>query len=182
MRKLVVFVCLLLPAACAKPAADTKSPASGSNGSNQQATATSSGPARIKSTDVVKVTPQELTLAKGQSDYAVVRLQIQNGYHVNANPASFPYLIATDLQIPPASGISVSFVTYPDPLTKTFSFADAPLKVYEGDTTVKAMLKATPAAETGKHNLSAKLRVQACDDQVCYPPGTIDLTIPVSVK
>jgi hypothetical protein len=44
------------------------------------------------------------------------------------------------------------------------------------------MLKATPAAEPGKHNLSAKLRVQACDDQVCYAPGTIDLTIPVTVK
>jgi len=47
---------------------------------------------------------------------------------------------------------------------------------------VTPMLKAAPSAETGKHNLSATLRVQACDDQVCYAPGTIDLTIPVTVK
>jgi hypothetical protein len=131
---------------------------------------------------VVKVTPEELTLAKGESGYAVVRLQIQNGYHINANPASFPYLIATELQLPPASGITVSFVIYPEPLTKTFAFADQPLKVYEGDTAVKAMVRATPAAAAGQHNLSAKLRVQACDDQVCYVPGTIDLTVPVTVK
>ena len=130
----------------------------------------------------MKVTPEELTLAKGASGDAIVHLQIQNGYHINANPATFPYLIPTNLAITAASGVSVEFITYPDPLSKTFSFADAPLKVYEGDTLVKAKLKAAPSAETGKHNLSAKLRVQACDDQVCYAPGTIDVTIPVAVK
>jgi len=56
------------------------------------------------------------------------------------------------------------------------------LKVYEGETIVKAMLKAGPSAQAGRHNLSAKLRVQACDDQVCYPPGVMDLSVPVAVK
>jgi hypothetical protein len=56
------------------------------------------------------------------------------------------------------------------------------LKVYEGETIVQAMVKAGPAAETGRHNLSAKLRVQACDDAVCYAPGTMDLSVPVTVK
>jgi len=109
-------------------------------------------------------------------------VQIQQGYHINAKPPSFSYLKATELELTPANGLSVAFITYPDPLTKSFSFADAPLKVYEGDTLVKAKLKAAPSAETGKHNLSAKLRVQACDDQVCYAPGTIDLTIPVAIR
>jgi DsbC/DsbD-like thiol-disulfide interchange protein len=177
LRKFIVFVFLLLSTACAKPAAETNQPGTAS----KQAAATNNQP-RVTSTNVVKVTPEELTLAKGESAYAVVRLQIQHGYHINANPPSFPYLKATELELAPASGISVSFVTYPDPLTKTFSFADGPLKVYQGDTTVKAMLKAAPAAAAGQHNLSAKLRVQACDDQVCYAPGTIDLTIPVTVK
>ena len=176
MRKLVVIVCLLPAAACTKPPAETTQPSpAATNNANSNA-------GRIKSTDVVKVTPQELTLAKGKSGYAVVRLQIQNGYHVNANPATFPYLIPTELKIAPASGISVSPVAYPKPVTKTFSFADEPLKVYEGDLTLEAMLNVTAEAETGQHNLSAKLRVQACDDQVCYVPGTIDLTIPVEVK
>ena len=177
MRKLIVLVCVLLSAACTKPAADTKQA-----GTESKGPATNNPAKHIASTDVVKVTPEELTLAKGESAYATVRLQVQNGYHINANPASFPFLIATELQVPPASGITVSLVTYPNPLTKTFAFNDQPLKVYEGDTSVKAMLKATPAAQSGKHNLSAKLRVQACDDQVCYAPGTIDLTIPVTVK
>ena len=155
----------LLLVACAKPAADTKQKPP------------------IASTDVVKATPEELTLAKGESAYANLRVQIQDGYHINANPPSYSYLIGTELNLTPASGISVDFVKYPDGLTKNFSFApDGPLKVYEGEAIVKPMIKAAPSAETGKHNLSAKLRVQACDDQVCYAPGTIDLTIPVTVK
>lgn len=168
----LITIVLLLSAACTKPAADTNQPSSAASGE----------PPRIASVDVVKATPEELTLAKGESGYAIVRLQIKNGYHINANPPTFPYLKATELELTPANGISVDFVVYPDALTKTFSFADEPLKVYEGDTIVKVMLKAGPAAQTGKHNLSAKLRVQACDDTVCYPPGVMDLSVPVAVK
>ena len=168
---LIAIFCLLF-AACTKPTGET----------NQSASAGSSDRPPIASTDVVKATPEELTLAKGESGYAIVRLQIQNGYHINANPPAFPYLKATELELTPANGISVDFVSYPDALTKKFSFADEPLKVYEGETIVKAMLKAGPGAETGKHNLSAKLRVQACDDQVCYAPGVMDLSVPVAVK
>ena len=132
--------------------------------------------------DVVKATPQETTIASGESGVALVRLQIKTGYHVNANPPSQSYLKPTEIELKPAEGISVEFITYPDPLVKSFAFSETPLKVYEGNTLVKAKLKAAPSAETGKHNLSAKMRVQACDDQVCYAPGTIDLTIPVAVK
>jgi len=163
LRKLFLLACLLLVAACSKPAVNKE-------------------PAQVSSTSVVKVIPEEITLAKNTSGDAVVRLKVQDGYHVNANPASFSYLIPTELKVTPASGVSVDFITYPDPVTRTFSFADEPLKVYEGDTMVKANLKAAPSAETGKHNLSAQLRVQACNDQVCYPPGQIEVTIPVTIK
>ena len=166
----LITIVLLLSAACTKPAGETNP------------TAGTGEPPRIASTDVVKATPEEISLAKGESGYAIVRLQIRNGYHVNANPPTFPYLKATELEVTPANGISVDFVSYPDALTKTFSFADEPLKVYEGETIVKAMLKAGPSAQSGKHNLSAKLRVQACDDTVCYPPGEMSLSVPVAIK
>lgn len=136
----------------------------------------------IRSVDVVEARPEEVTLAVGDSGEATVRLQITNGYHVNANPPTFPYLKPTELEITPAEGIAVEFMTYPDPLTKKFAFSEQPLAVYEGETIVKARLKADKTAKPGKHNLSAKLRVQACDDKVCYAPGTLDVIVPVNVK
>jgi DsbC/DsbD-like thiol-disulfide interchange protein len=148
----------------------------------QPAQQTESEPPRINSVDVVKATPQEITLAAGESGETVVQLQIKNGYHVNANPPSASYLKATEIEIKPADGIKIEWIAYPDPLVKKFSFSETPLKVYEGQTNLRLKLKAEKSATSGKHNLSAKLRVQACDDQVCYAPGAMDLTVPVNIK
>jgi DsbC/DsbD-like thiol-disulfide interchange protein len=136
----------------------------------------------IRSVDVVKAAPQQVTLAAGESAEAVVKLEIKNGYHVNANPPSFPYLKPTELQITSSDGISVQSMRYPDPLTKKFAFAEKPLAVYEGETTLKANIKADKSTKPGTHNLAAKLSVQACDEAVCYAPGTMDVTIPVNIK
>ena len=91
-------------------------------------------------------------------------------------------MIATELTLTPDEGFSVGFINYPSPLTKKFSFSDEPLAVYEGETAIKILLKAANSVTTGRHSFAGKLNVQACDDQVCYPPGTIDLSIPVTVK
>jgi len=139
-------------------------------------------PPSINSVDVVKAQPQEATLAPGESGQMLVVVQITNGYHVNANPPSQPYLKPTELELKPTDGISVESVTYPDPLLRTFAFSDTPLKVYEGDTQLKVRLKADKKVASGKHNLSAKLRVQACDEKVCYAPGALDVVVPVNIK
>jgi DsbC/DsbD-like thiol-disulfide interchange protein len=168
MRKrilLAVFCCLLT--ACARAQFVEKD---------------ADGP-QINSVDVVKVLPQEITLAPGASGDLLVRLEIKDGYHVNANPPSQSYLKATEIELKPAEGISVEFITYPDPLMRTFSFSQGtPLKVYEGATNLKVRLFADKTTKPGIHNLSAKLRVQACDDKVCYAPGALDVTVPVNVK
>lgn len=139
-------------------------------------------PPSINSVDVVKVQPQEATLAPGESGETLVLIQITNGYHVNANPPSQPYLKPTELELKPTDGISLESITYPDPLVRTFGFSDKPLKVYEGNTQLKVRLKADKKATPGKHNLSAKLRVQACDEKVCYAPGALDVVLPVNIK
>ena len=137
---------------------------------------------RIASVDVVQATPQPFAVSAGSSGEATVRLTIQSGYHVNANPPTYPYLKATELEIAPDDGISVGQVKYPAALNKKFLFAEKPLAVYEGETELKAAIVADKSAKPGERSLSAKLRIQACDEQVCYPPGTLNLSIPVSIK
>lgn len=166
--------CLWLLAVCCLATACAKAPTNDTQNTSE--------PPAINSVDVVKANAQELRVAAGESGEALVRLQITDGYHVNANPASFSYLIATQLELTPADGVAVEFITYPDPLTRKFSFSEKPLAVYEGETTLKARLKTDKASKPGTHNLSAKLRVQACDDKVCYAPGSIDLVVPVNIK
>lgn len=137
---------------------------------------------QVRSVDVVKTVTQPVEIAAGSSGEAIVRLTIQNGYHINANPPTYSYLIATVLEAPPANGVSLGKVSYPKPLSRQFVFAEKPLAVYEGDTEVKATVKAEKSAQPGQQSLAAKLRIQACDEAVCYAPGTLDLVIPVSIK
>lgn len=174
----ITVACLLLlvvTMACSKPAG---------NSANEPAatTATSPAPQRITSESVVKVEAQPVEIPAGGSAEAVVRVAIQSGYHINANPPTYPYLKATELEISPADGVSLGSVKYPIGLSKKFSFAEKSLAVYEGETELKAALKADKSAKPGQRSISARLRIQACDDQVCYPPGTLELAIPVNIN
>jgi thioredoxin:protein disulfide reductase len=166
LKSIIIFSLCLLVTGCdrSQPPANTQSNAA------------------VTSAGVAKAMPIETNITRGESGEAIVRLKIDHGYHVNANPPSFAYLIPTQLELTPANGISVESISYPNALTKKFSFSEQPLAVYEGEADVKVRLKTGTSATAGVHNLSAKLRVQACDDQVCYAPGSIDLTLPVNIK
>ena len=137
---------------------------------------------RIASIDVVKVSPEEVTISAGGSGVASVRLAIDTGYHVNANPPTFPYLKPTELIFKATPSISISSVKYPGATTRKFQFAEKPLAVYEGEAIIKVDLKVNKGTPQGKQNLSGTLRVQACDEEVCYAPGEREIVIPVNIK
>lgn len=145
-------------------------------------TAPSPAGQKITSEGVVKATVQRLELPAGGSAETTVRLTIQNGYHVNANPPTFAYLKATALEVSAGDGVSVSFVTYPKGVEKKFVFAEKELAVYEGETDLKVTLKSDKTAKKGERSIPARLRIQACDEQVCYPPGSLELTIPININ
>ncbi len=111
-----------------------------------------------------------------------VELVISPGYHVNANPATFPYLIATEVQPGKVDGVTIADkLTYPPPKMENFSFAEAPLAVYEGSVTIPIPMKAAAGA-TGQRTIPFKIRVQACDTEKCFPPATLDAALPIDLN
>ena len=142
----------------------------------------SSEPAKITSNSVVKVSAAPMEVVAGQSNEAIIKINTQSGYHINANPATFEYLKATELDLPDTPEVFVDYIYYPNPQVKKFPFSEQPLRVYEGETQLRVMLNAEKNATKGPRTISAKLNVQACDDKVCYPPGTVDVSIPVTIK
>jgi hypothetical protein len=137
---------------------------------------------KVTSVGVVKVTTPRVSLTQGATTEGSLILNIEKGYHVNANPPSYAYLKATELEVSPGEGVSAVSVSYPPALMRKFSFEENQLAVYEGETRLKVTLKADPAARLGERHLSVRLRIQACDDEVCYPPGSMDVSIPVDVR
>ena len=137
---------------------------------------------RITSESVVKATAQGVEIPVGGAGEAIVKVTVQSGYHINSNPPSYPYLKATELVMADTGGVSVEYVVYPKPLIKKFAFEEKPIQVYEGETQLKVALRVARTASKGQRSIPAKLRIQACDEQVCYPPGSIEVVIPVLIK
>ena len=137
---------------------------------------------KITSESVVKVAVQGAEIPVGGFGKAIVRVTVKSGYHINSNPPTFPYLKATELEMADTDEISLNSVFYPKALVKKFAFSDEPLHVYEGETPLTVALGAAKTAKKGQQSIPAKLRIQACDDQICYPPGSIEVVIPVLIK
>lgn len=133
------------------------------------------------SPDVVRASAAAVSIRAGSSVEAAVELAITNGYHINANPATYPYLIPTKLDIAPEPGIKAGAPVYPTPLTKKFSFDEKPLAVYEGVARIKLPLDVEQSTAKGARTLRAHIRVQPCNDQACFPPRTIEAVIPLTI-
>ena len=113
---------------------------------------------------------------------AVIALSISPGFHINANPATFSYLIATEVTANKLEGINIGAPVYPAAVERKFQFAEKPLAVYEGEASIKLNLRAEANATTGRKSLPINVRVQACDEEQCFPPATINTTIPVTLQ
>ena len=152
---------------------------SGCKHSNAPVASSSPTPAEISSSDqVVKPYAHFIPTSSPQTNLELV---ISPGFHINANPASFPYLIATEVRPGKTDGIAVSDkLTYPPPRMETFAFADTPLAVYEGSITIPIPLTPEPGAK-GQRTISFEIRVQACDREKCYPPSTLDASLRVDL-
>ena len=138
------------------------------------------GPAR--QAQPVTATVEEVRLDAGGAGEASVRLDIADGYHVNANPASDKFFIPTELRAEPQEGITPGKPVYPPGESRKLGFADKPLALYEGSVVIKLPLRADANALKGRHTLRAKLRVQPCNDEACLPPRDIDAPIPVTIN
>lgn len=137
---------------------------------------------KITSLGVVRAEPVPTEISTGSSGEVTVHLVIQPGYHVNANPPTYPYLKATELKLGASAGISAGKVSYPKPVNRKFGFAEGPLDVYEGETDLRLVLMVEKSASKGQRSVPATIGIQACDDEVCYPPAVMNLMIPVTIK
>lgn len=177
-RLVLVTLVIALSCACADNSSTANAPAN-----SPQANANAATPAPKSPLEgIVRASADEVEARAGESVGAAVRLSIASGYHVNANPATERFLIPTSLEVKPEAGISVDKITYPQPLTKKFPFAETPLAVYEGDARITMSVSVPRDAAPGQHALAARLRVQPCDDEKCYPPTTVETSIPVMIR
>lgn len=116
--------------------------------------------------DHVRVTAVDRVV--GDTDQVVVTVEIDAGFHINANPASFDYLIPTMLNL---AGQAPLRVAYPPPIRFKPKFSDDVLAVYDGTIRIAAEFPRGALARIPR--LSGGVTAQACTDEICLPPADL---------
>ena len=111
---------------------------------------------------------------------ASVALQLRDGYHVNSNTPSDAYFIPLRLTWSPGP-VEVVSVIFPKPQMEKLAFSEKPVSIFTGNFEVVTKFKAAAGAPLGQNVVTGKLRYQACNDRMCLPPRTLDLSLPVEV-
>ncbi len=104
-----------------------------------------------------------------------VHLRIDEGWHVNANPASFPFLVATAVE--GVDGGAPVTTRYPRGESFRPAFADKSIQVYQGAVEIPVVLQA--GAEVPEQ---LAVRFQACDAERCLPPHRAVLALQAATE
>jgi DsbC/DsbD-like thiol-disulfide interchange protein len=119
---------------------------------------------------------------RGHLVQAAVVMEIPEGYHVNSNRPLSKFAIPTNLRIEAPGGIRVGPVVYPRAVVRRLKASnDEQLAVYEGRAVLRFNLTVPANYELGPAELKARLKFQSCNDEVCFPPATREVSMPITV-
>ena len=113
-----------------------------------------------------------------QFQIAVV-VEIAKGWHVNANPAKEGF-IATEVTLPETPHLTFGEMVYPaGDVLKLGSIGEAP--VYHDTITIGIQADLSQTAPVGLNTLDFQLQYQACNDEQCLLPETLDFSVPIEI-
>jgi len=133
--------------------------------------ATRSGklPALPTGRDYVRIA---LRTSNAANERVAIQLQIDEGWHVNANPTSLPFLIPTSVELLKAGPGQRIQVEYPPGTLFHPRFSLEKIATYQGEVKLPVKL---PDDLPGAATLAVTF--QACNASSCLPPETVNLEL-----
>lgn len=125
--------------------------------------------------------PARLTVKRGEDPEYRLRLKLPEGCHTNSHQPNDPDLIPLRLTWNPGA-LEAGAVTFPKPTLEKYSFSEKPLSVFSGEFDITTKFTRKTTAMPGPAVLGGKLRYQACNDRMCFPPRTIDIKVPLLLQ
>jgi hypothetical protein len=124
---------------------------------------------------------KKVVVKRGETAEARIDVALLSGYHVNSDKPAEDYLIPLRLRWQPGP-LTPAGIVYPKPELRNYSFSEKPVSVFTEKFPIVTQFKAEPGAPVGPGVLTGKLRYQACSDDRCFPPKTIDVKLPYSIQ
>lgn len=126
--------------------------------------------------------PQKVVVGRQDEVRIPVRASLRPGYHVNSDRPSENYLIPLRLTWDAGAGLEAVEVIYPRAKLEKFEFTEKPISVLDGEFEIVTRFRRTPGAMPGPAFLTGKLRYQACNDRMCFPPKTLPVRVPLLIQ
>ena len=120
-----------------------------------------------------EVTPlfERPAVRAGERARLALKVSLPEGLHTQSNKPRDPLLIPTELVIEAPTGIAAEEIVWPPSTDFAQAGQEKPLAVFEHEFAIGVELSTTTTA-SGDVDVPAKLRYQACDANLCYPPQT----------
>ena len=124
----------------------------------------------------------KVTGHRGATVDAKIPVAVLPGYHVNSNKPTLEYLIPLKLTWTATGALEGGEIVYPKAQLEKYDFEEKPLSVYTGNFDLTARFKVAANAPGGPGAAAGKLRYQACSNKACYPPKTVEVTVPYQIQ
>ena len=122
-----------------------------------------------------------MSAKRGASVETKTLVLLKPGYHVNSNTPSEAYLIPLRLtwEAGPLESVEVVF---PKAHMEKYQFSPKPLSVFTGNFELVTKFKVATNASSGPGMVLGKLRYQACNNDSCLPPKTVEIKQPTVIQ
>jgi hypothetical protein len=127
-------------------------------------------------------TPASTILKRGAAASIKIAVSLRSGYHVNSHSPNDEFLIPLTLRFDQAGPVKATEVNYPKPEQRDYGFSEKPVSVFTGNFVIITRLQAVAEAPAGAGVLAGKLRYQACTENLCLPPRTIEVRLPYEIR
>jgi thiol:disulfide interchange protein len=114
----------------------------------------------------------ESEVRAGGTGRAAVEVRLPQQLHVQSNAPRDPALIATELTFNTPAGVRATEIVFPKPTDFEQAGLPQPLAVFEHEFAIGVQFAVDEGTAPGTIDVPGRLRYQACDDKVCYPPQT----------
>jgi hypothetical protein len=130
---------------------------------------------------VVVVDVANVTITAGASAIVRIPVTVVDGYRIQANPPSSPFLVPLELRLDPAEGLEFGEPLYPEGQPYRLQGSDEDLSTYRGALEIVLPITATDDDPGSTRTVRGSLHFQACDSRVCLFPASVPVTLTVAV-
>jgi hypothetical protein len=132
------------------------------------------GQLRSMKADLTAAVPEGQTFRAGAKGTVTLRVKLPGSVHVQSDKPLDKSLIPTALTIEPPPGVRVEKIVYPAASKLKQEGQQQPLAVFGPDFAITVHLALAKDVEAGELTVPARLRYQACDEFMCYPPTRVE--------